>query len=66
MTRKRKRSHIGVNLGIIGENKALLFQTMGITSKLAQKAYPDLTLDQLEAHIIDQFINEHEVSWMRS
>ena len=25
--------------------------------KLAQKAYPDLTLDQLEVHVIDQFIN---------
>ena len=26
-------------------------------SKLAQKAYPNLTLDQLEVHVIDQFIN---------
>ena len=26
-------------------------------SKLAQKAYPNLTLTQLEVHVIDQFIN---------
>ena len=26
--------------------------------KLSQKAYPDLTLDRLEVHVIEQFINE--------
>ena len=56
MTQKKKRSHTDVSLDISDVKRALLPQTMAIR-KLAQKAYPDLTLDQLEVHVIDQFIN---------
>ena len=54
MTRKRKRSHIDVNLREKGSSVSDYGYNL---SKLAQKAYPNLTLDQLEVHVIDQFIN---------